>query len=103
MSTKPAPRMALIGKIGGHTTHARHDPTVTTAKARATFLTSFELAADPDGTLPVDERQRRAEQLRKAHFARLSLASAEARRQKAQLSPGSRVRRGGSGTSPDDR
>jgi hypothetical protein len=49
-------------------------------KARAVFLARFERQVDPEGLLPSAERQRRAEQLRSAHFARLALASAKARR-----------------------
>jgi hypothetical protein len=49
-------------------------------KARAAFLAAFERQADPKGELPADERARRAQQLRSAHFARLALASAKARR-----------------------
>jgi hypothetical protein len=35
---------------------------------------------DPDGTLPIDERARRAEHAMKAHMARLSLKAAMKRR-----------------------
>jgi hypothetical protein len=77
----PAERR-LRAQLGAHTMHARNDPKKTTAKARAAFLASFEAKADPTGDLPVEERRRRAESLRKAHFARLALASATARRSK---------------------
>jgi hypothetical protein len=60
--------------------HGRHDARETTAKARAAFLAAFERQADPEGRLPAAERQRRAQQLRSAYFARLALASAKARR-----------------------
>jgi hypothetical protein len=40
----------------------------------------FEREVDPDGELPIEERQRRAEHARKAYFLRLALASAKARR-----------------------
>ena len=67
-------------RLAAHVMHARHDGREVTAKARAAFLARFEREADPDGTLPIDERRRRAEQLRKAHFARLALASSKARK-----------------------
>jgi len=51
-----------------------------TAPARAALMAKFEAQVDPDGTLPPDERARRAEHARKAHFARLALKSAQARR-----------------------
>jgi 4'-phosphopantetheinyl transferase EntD len=75
--------MALRGRIGAHVTHAGHDPHEITAKARAAFRESFEALVDPDGSLPPEERARRAEHLRKAHLARLALRSAEVRRNKA--------------------
>lgn len=72
--------MALRGRIGAHTMHARHDPKETTAHARAVFLGRFDQEADPDGVLPEAERARRAEQLRRAYFARLAYLSAVKRR-----------------------
>jgi len=56
------------------------DPTARTAAARRAFLDRFEVEVDPDGTLPPEERHRRAEHARRAHFTRLALASARARR-----------------------
>src|SRR5215216_2651447 len=72
--------MALRGRIGAHRLHATHDPRETTAKAREVFLTQFEREVDPDGTLSPEERRRRAEHAKKAHFARLARLSAAARR-----------------------
>lgn len=80
--TYDSARMALRGRIGGYATSAKHDPRETTAKARAKFLSNFEKAADPDGSLPPDERDRRARQLRQAHFARLAYRSAVARQKR---------------------
>jgi hypothetical protein len=71
---------ALRARIAAHAMHGRHDARQTTAKARAAFLASFERQADPEGRLPAAERQRRAQQLRRAYFARLALASAKARK-----------------------
>jgi hypothetical protein len=75
-------RAARLGQIGGLTTSSRHDPSIYTAKARETFLARFLDDVDPNHELPDDERQRRALAARRAHFARLALASAESRRQK---------------------
>lgn len=84
--TRPRPmsptERSLRARIAAHTMHAQHDAKRTTANARAAFLAKFELEADPDGVLPREERQRRAEHLRSAYFARLALASARARRSK---------------------
>ena len=73
-------RAALLGRIGGYTTHSLHDPRATTSKARETFLARFEALVDPDGVLPPEERTRRSVAARKAHFARLALARAATRR-----------------------
>jgi hypothetical protein len=71
--------MARRGRIGAFRLHATHDPRETTAAARSTFLAKFEAQVDPDGTLPPEERQRRACYARKAHFVRLARLSAIAR------------------------
>lgn len=75
---------ALRGRIGAYVAHARHDTRETTAKARATFLARFAREVDPDGVLPEDERRRRAEYAKRAHFARLALKSARARARRAR-------------------
>jgi hypothetical protein len=79
---------ALRARIAAHAMHGRHDARQTTAKARAAFLASFERQADPEGRLPAAERQRRAQQLRRAYFARLALASAKARRARRPAAKG---------------
>lgn len=56
------------------------DRSARTAPARAALMAKFEAQVDPDGTLLPAERARRAELLRKAHFSRLALKSAKARR-----------------------
>jgi hypothetical protein len=76
--------MALRGRIGGHVAHARHDSRQLTASARAAFRASFEVTADPAGDLEPAERRRRAEQLLRAHYARLAYLSAVARRKRCQ-------------------
>jgi hypothetical protein len=48
--------------------------------ARAAFNARFENEVDPERTLPVAERARRAESARRAHMSRLALASSKARR-----------------------
>jgi len=78
-SISPAER-SLRARLAAHALHGKRDRRETTAKARAAFLAKFDREADPEGVLPPEERQRRAESLRRAHFARLALASAKARR-----------------------
>lgn len=49
------------------------------------MLAKFEAQVDPDGSLSPEERHLRAENARKAHFARLALKSARSRRKAADL------------------
>ena len=73
-------RAAMLGRIGGLATASRHDPKDMTAPARRGFLARFERQVDPDGALPAEERERRAQAALKSHMARLALSSADARR-----------------------
>jgi hypothetical protein len=69
-----------------------------TKAARQAFMSTFERQADPDCTLTEDERVRRAMHLRKAHFTRMAIRSAETRANRASR------RRSTSGTNvPDPR
>lgn len=82
----------LAGRIGGLERAARYDGAAMTAAARQRFAESFleghtcrvcpEIGL-PSHLLPA-ERKRRAEALRRAHFARVALASARVRREKAR-------------------
>ena len=81
--TTKDPLQILRARLAAHCLHAQRDPKQTTAKARRAFLDSFLEKVDPDRLLPVAERQRRAESARKAHFVRLALASAKARRRRS--------------------
>ena len=47
-------------------------------------MARFEKEVDPDGVLAPEERARRADQAKKAYFARLALLSAQKRRRTAQ-------------------
>jgi hypothetical protein len=78
---------SLAGRVGGYVRAARYDGREMTAAARRRFAESFleghgcrvcPTVAMPDGLLP-GERARRAEALRRAHYARVALASAQAR------------------------
>jgi len=70
----------LRAEIGAHEKWAREpDRPAATAKARAAFLAKLEAEVDPGGVLPPEERARRVEHLRKAHMARMALASSRAR------------------------
>jgi len=76
MRSQPDPReRALRARIAAFSLHARYDPRQTTAKARATFASSFERLVDPERKLPMAERVRRAEAARRAHYAKLARLS----------------------------
>lgn len=79
----PANERTLAGRIGAFSLHAQRDARETTEAARRAFLGKFEAQVDPEGVLPPQERQRRAAAARSAHFARMSLKSAKARRARA--------------------
>lgn len=78
----PAER-SMRARIAAYSLHAQRDARETTAPARAAFLARFEDLVDPDRILTDAERVRRAESARKAHFTRLALRSAQARRARA--------------------
>ena len=67
----------LRARIGAYSLHAQRDSRVTTApgrKAAADKLNARLLAeVDPDSILPADERARRLEHARRAHFSKLAL------------------------------
>ncbi len=71
---------SLRGRIAAYSLHAQGG--TNTAPARRAFLSKFEAEVDPEHILPVCERLRRAACARKAHFAKLALKSAKARRRK---------------------
>lgn len=74
----------LRAQIAAYTSWANTaDPTKRTEPARRAALARFERQVDPDGVLPVEERQRRAAAAKSAYFASLALASAKARRRNA--------------------
>jgi hypothetical protein len=73
-----------IGRLGAHTLHALYDSRELTRNGRAAAATALEQRllseVDPDNKLSLAERERRLGHARKAHFQRLALRSAQARR-----------------------
>ncbi len=65
----------LQARLGGLTLAAKHDPREYVRPAKAAFDARWERLADPEGVLPPEERQRRADALKRAHFVRLALRS----------------------------
>ncbi|MFF0658151.1 hypothetical protein [Micromonospora tulbaghiae] len=75
---------SLIASLASNTYWANcPDRAAHTAPGRRAAMARFERQVDPDGTLPPDERARRAESARKAYFAKLALKSAQVRRANA--------------------
>src|SRR6266540_6339622 len=91
--SRSAAEVRLQAQQAAHTMHAKHDARKTTAKGRAAFLARFEAEVDPEGTLPPEERRRRAEHARSAYFTRLAFERAKAARraQRKAQSPGEEV------------
>lgn len=76
---------SIRASVAVHTSWANTtDPSARTAPGRKAAMERFEKQVDPDGVLPPEERARRAEHARKAHYQRMALASAKARRAKAE-------------------
>jgi hypothetical protein len=74
---------SLRAQIAAHESWSRTDDrSARTANARRAMLDKFERQVDPDGKLSPAERAKRAEHARKAHFKRLALKSAQARRRR---------------------
>jgi hypothetical protein len=78
LSLSPEQR-SLRASIAAHSRWAKEDPKVALVPVRDAFLDSFREEADPDHTLPEEERERRARALLQAHMARLALKSSRAR------------------------
>jgi len=55
------------------------DRSARTKPAREKFLQRFEREVDPDGVLPREERQRRAEHAKRAYMLRLAKRAVNAR------------------------
>jgi len=76
---------SLRARIAAHSRWAKTpDRTGATAPARTRFLDRFEQDVDPQGTLAPDLRARLAENARRAHFTRMALKSAQARRRRSE-------------------
>jgi hypothetical protein len=77
---RPSPaEMAIRGRIGAFSLHARQDARVTTEPARRAFMDRFAREVDPDGVLPPDERERRAQAAKRRYFTALALRSSRRR------------------------
>lgn len=81
MAAKDPTTRVLSARIAAHTRWSRErDRTEATAAARGAALERFEREVDPSGTLDQATRSTLAQSARQAYFARLALASVQARR-----------------------
>jgi hypothetical protein len=77
LTLSPSER-SLRARAAAHALHAQGG--TSTKAGTAAFLERFERAVDPDGSLPPEERARRAEHARKSYMSSLALKSSRARR-----------------------
>jgi hypothetical protein len=82
-STMPPGERHLRARLAAFSLHSQVDSRAHTLPARTAFLSNFAAQVDPEGVLPVAERERRAGCARRAYFTRLALKSAQARRRRA--------------------
>lgn len=106
--SRPSPaERTLRARAAAYRLHSLYDSRELTANARAAFNDRFTRQVDPDGSLPPDERQRRAACARKAYFADLAAKSARARRARRGVGTAPAVTgediRGGAAGSPATR
>jgi hypothetical protein len=78
----PEGQHRTISRKGAYAVHAKYDARYLTSAARKGFAARFERQVDPDGTLPPDERQRRAQAALRAHMQDLAFRSQKARRRR---------------------
>ncbi len=83
MSLSPELR-SQRAKVAALSRWSQEDPKTGTQPARDGFHQRFLDAVDPDGVLPVPERERRAQAALKAHMAQLAFKSAKARAKKTE-------------------
>lgn len=81
----PAER-SLRARMAAFAMHAKYGTSGSRRLAKSGqdgLMARFEREVDPSGELPPEERRRRAEQLRRAHMARLTMLSIKAKRRAA--------------------
>ena len=71
---------SLRARAAAYEMHAKHGSKKAAIKGQAALLAKFERQVDPEDRLTPEERRRRAIYARRAHMARLALASGRSRR-----------------------
>lgn len=92
---QPRSVFSLAGRVGGLRRAALHDGEAMTRQARDSFRASFETGhgcsvcprIDIPAGLPAEERRRRGEALRRAHYSAVAMASARSRAKKRTARP----------------
>ena len=79
---------SLRSRLAAYTRWSREDPHEAMSKVREKGEKHWLDQVDPDRELPEEERYRRVEAAKKAHYTRLSLTSVQARRKKASRHKG---------------
>ncbi len=80
-TTLTATERKLRARLGAYSLHAQGK--TNTAPALAAYNARWDREVDPEGILAPDERARRADLARKAHYTRMALQSARVRSSKA--------------------
>ena len=92
LASSTVSEMALRGRIGAYSLHAKHDTHVVSAPGRRAaenaLNTRLLAEIDPEGKLSDSERERRLGHARAAHFSRLALAKATQARAKKSRARG---------------
>lgn len=80
----PAGERTLVAQIAAYERLGKIGGSANTEAARAAQWQKYLDKVDPDGMLPDDERERRAQHARKADMLRLSLKAAQVRRKRRE-------------------
>ena len=79
--TLTATERTLRARAAAHALHAQGG--TSTKAGTAAFLARFDRQVDPTGSLPPDERARRADHARKSYMSALALKASRAKNRKA--------------------
>jgi len=85
VTAEKSSRHQSAGRIGAHRKWATTDDrSAATQAARDGLYRRFEDEVDPDRVLPPEERAKRVESARRAHYTRIAMKSAASRRAKSE-------------------
>lgn len=87
MASRDSAERRAIAAVGGATYAANataEDTAAAAARAREALRQRFLDQADPDGVMPLDERERKATAIRRLHYRRLALRKAQVERERRE-------------------